>query len=562
MKLLKSFYVLFFLTGILWMCSHGVFIYGRSIKASRHNLASGGIGDLKTGDTSMICIFCHTTHLGTAVTPLWNREEGAPVYTLYDSSTMKSIPGQPDGTSKLCLSCHDGTIALGKVLKPVRGLNALNPSLGRIPPGRRSNLGSDLSDDHPISFDSIAAVNASPELRHPPINDRVKYDNDDKIQCTSCHDPHNDMYGNFLVKDNRYAAICKSCHEPTGFKGMTIHDISNQTWDGTRQNPWPYTQYLTVSGNSCMSCHHTHGAEGKHRLLSDQVEEEVCLVCHNGSVGTDIETVLRKRSSHRVGFYQGIHDPTENILNASRHVECVDCHNPHQVKSSQASAPNVGGRLAGVSGMTITGNIVKNAQYQFEVCLKCHGQDKYKVTTPIKRLFEYSNLRFAFNPSNASYHAVAAQGTSNFVPSLKPPYTTSSRLYCGDCHNADSGSKGPHGSRWDFLLERRYEISDYSGWSEAHYALCFKCHDANLLFNENVSGFASHDKHVREENTPCSVCHDPHGSSQYIALLNFDTNVVFPNINGELKFEIFGNKGYCYMQCHGKNHGPKEYTRK
>lgn len=535
-----------------------------SIKNSKHNLSSGGLGDLKSTDTSMICIFCHTTHTGSAAAPMWNRQEGAPLYTLYDSSTLQSIPGQPDGPSKLCLSCHDGTIALGKVLKGKGALDVISPSLGRIPPGRRANLGSDLSDDHPISFITTAAVNLSTELRHPVSGDPVKYDGAGKIQCTTCHDPHNNMYGDFLVKDNHNSLICKTCHDPRGYSGISTHDTAPNSWDGSHKNPWPFTNFTTVTGNSCMNCHHSHGAEGKHRLLSSNIEEDVCTVCHNGTVGKNIESVLRKPSKHRVNFYRGVHDPAENMLNAAKHVECADCHNPHQTRGTTAAAPNVNGRLAGVSGMTITGSPIATAQYEYQICLKCHGQDRYQVPTSINRQVRHDNLRTAFNPSNASYHAVAGQGKSSYVPSLKPPYTVSSRLYCGDCHNNDnrSGPRGPHGSRWDFLLEKRYEIADYTNWSEAFYALCFKCHDPNLLMNGNVSGFEEHDKHVRGENTPCSVCHDPHGSVNAPGLINFDTNVVFPNTNGQLRFEVIGDRGYCYLNCHGEDHGPEDYRRK
>ena len=37
-------------------------------------------------------------------------------YIPYSSSSLQAKPGQPTGTSKLCLSCHDGTIALGSVV--------------------------------------------------------------------------------------------------------------------------------------------------------------------------------------------------------------------------------------------------------------------------------------------------------------------------------------------------------------------------------------------------------------------------------------------------------------
>jgi predicted CXXCH cytochrome family protein len=317
-----------------------------------------------------------------------------------------------------------------------------------------------------------------------------------------------------------------------------------------------------------MNCHRSHGAEGKERLLSG-VEENVCLVCHNGSVGKNIKRLLKKTSGHKVELYLGVHDPTENMLTAAVHVECADCHNPHRLNNSTAAAPNVSGRLAGVSGMSITGSMKETAQYEYEVCLKCHGQDKYRGSNTIKRMIDTANIRLAINPSSTSYHAIAGPAKSNWVPSLNPPYSTSSRLYCTDCHNSDAvdrtngnAANGPHGSRYEYILEKQYLTTDYTHWTEANYALCYKCHNPITLFDDNVSGFEKHETHVRDADTPCSVCHDPHGSPNYVGLLNFDTNAVFPNMNGELKFEVIGDTGYCYMQCHGKDHGPKEYRRK
>jgi len=63
-----------------------------------------------------ICIFCHTPHSSRPVAPLWNRPDPGTVYDPYDSTTQVASPGQPNGSSILCLSCHDGTIALGEVL--------------------------------------------------------------------------------------------------------------------------------------------------------------------------------------------------------------------------------------------------------------------------------------------------------------------------------------------------------------------------------------------------------------------------------------------------------------
>ncbi|MHC4749606.1 MAG: cytochrome c3 family protein, partial [Planctomycetota bacterium] len=91
------------------------------------------------------CSFCHTPHGALTGTPLWSHKLSTAVYNIYQSSSLEANIGQPTGSSKLCLSCHDGTVA---VTESIRG-----SSFGGtyIAPGA-ANLGTDLSDDHPISF--------------------------------------------------------------------------------------------------------------------------------------------------------------------------------------------------------------------------------------------------------------------------------------------------------------------------------------------------------------------------------------------------------------------------
>ena len=87
-------------------------------------------------------------------------------YTVYSSTSLQAIPGQPTGSSKLCLSCHDGTIAAGErsLARPAdRDVGGITT----LPPGR-SNLGTDLSDDHPISFLYDDALVARATKLHSP----------------------------------------------------------------------------------------------------------------------------------------------------------------------------------------------------------------------------------------------------------------------------------------------------------------------------------------------------------------------------------------------------------
>src|SRR5512133_1751849 len=105
---------------------------------------------------------------------------------------MVATVQQPRGPSRLCLSCHDGTIALGLLAGNVvadpslKSLNAI--AMGADPP-KNSNLGTDLSDDHPISFE----YTPKPELQDPSALSAagMKLDKNTFVECTTCHDPHN-----------------------------------------------------------------------------------------------------------------------------------------------------------------------------------------------------------------------------------------------------------------------------------------------------------------------------------------------------------------------------------
>ena len=112
-----------------------------------HNLTPSGPGGVKASQPAGVCLFCHTPHNANPTRALWNRELPGVTYELYTSSTLRATLNQPTGTSRLCLSCHDGLLALGNLrVPPPTGPLTLGPLTGP------DVLGTDLSDDHPISF--------------------------------------------------------------------------------------------------------------------------------------------------------------------------------------------------------------------------------------------------------------------------------------------------------------------------------------------------------------------------------------------------------------------------
>lgn len=548
---------------------------GASILFSKHNLSTTGPGEVKSTTESRICIFCHTPHNAHRDIPyLWNRSDQTTNYTPYQSSTMHASIGQPTGTSKICLSCHDGTIALGAVLSRDTEIPFVG-GIRTLPSSRRSNLGTDLSDDHPISFDYQTSIDAgNAELAATSaLPEEIILDDGGQLQCTTCHDPHDDTWGDFLVMSNQFSALCTGCHLKDQWVNST-HATSSAQWNGQGPDPWPNTAYSTVTENGCQNCHSPHSAGMHPRLLRREYEEDNCLVCHNSNVASlSIEDEIAKIYSHPVGNYNGIHDAAENFAmgSISNHVECEDCHNPHQATGSSATAPAVSGRNRGVQGIDSGGQQIAAAANLYEICFKCHADNNVIGQPAIVRQEDQLNTRLEFGLGNPSFHPVLQATSNTNVPSLLPPYTSNSIIYCTDCHgtNNPDGAQGPHGSIHEHLLVENYTTTDNTIETPDAYALCYKCHDRDVLMNPLQSAFKLHFKHVQQENTPCSVCHDPHGISatqgnysNNRALINFDTTVVSPNSAGDLYFigdDISQNS--CALLCHGNDHAPRKYSR-
>ncbi len=542
-----------------------------SIKNTKHNLSVSGPGPYKAATEERICIFCHAPHRARTQFPLWNREDSRSTYLTYSSSTFKGTVSQPNGSTKLCLSCHDGTIALGKV---VSLSTEIAMSGSRFLDTGRAHIGTNLKDDHPVSFDYSTSKGGTglgyrlPSAITPP----VRLDYNGFVQCTSCHDAHDDSLGHFLRATDRNGDLCLSCHDPKDW-ATSSHATSTATWNGSGADPWPYTPYTTVKENACADCHVPHAAGTPERLLKFTPEEENCLRCHNGNVASkNIAADLTKISAHNPASWTGVHDPAEDPLTMPRHAECQDCHNPHTAKSGTAQAPGVPGPLYGVSGLNNAGQKVDAISFGYELCYKCHA-DKNGGQAFVPRVIQQTNVRLEFNPANPSYHPIEAQGKNTFVPSLIPPWTTSSVLACTDCHQSDSspdaggnGPRGPHGSQYRPLLILNYNTQDNVTESAQQYALCYKCHSrTSILSNQS---FKEHKKHIQGEKAPCSACHDAHGisstqgtSTNNTHLINFRTDIVQPSKkNGRLEFIDGGlRKGTCSLLCHGKDHDRKSY---
>jgi hypothetical protein len=184
---------------------------------NRHNLSVTGTGAIKSLTENRICVFCHTPHMAYPGTPLWNHTMSVASYTVSNppgvTGTQLSTPqNPPDGDSKLCLSCHDGTVPIGAVqnIDGHPGTVSVSGTLPAVGNGS-TNLGTNLSGHHLVSIEYNQTLKDAKDLQCPSIgysllspsgtaaaylrptsNSYAGGATQKGVQCTSCHDPHYD----------------------------------------------------------------------------------------------------------------------------------------------------------------------------------------------------------------------------------------------------------------------------------------------------------------------------------------------------------------------------------
>jgi predicted CXXCH cytochrome family protein len=311
----------------------------------------------------------------------------------------------------------------------------------------------------------------------------------------------------------------------------------------------------------CRSCHIGHGSPGSPMLGADQ--KAVCLRCHDTQAEVDnsiaegllgqnakpglLNTQLSKTWQHPSG--EGAYSRRQEGT-----IVCTSCHSPHRSSPQygvDTSSPRERGALGGRKLSP-----ANRGQLEYELCESCHGQ--YGATTESRR--DISRL---MNPNSRSFHPVESAAIEP-SPSVLPEYS-GSEVNCTDCHgdNDPTGLGGMHGSDVRYILKAGYTTLDGSNESPETYALCYVCHDRDLVLDSNR--FPLHRSHVVDNGASCSTCHNPHGSVDNRALITFGDDTESGAINpsgstGRLDFESDSpGSGACYLTCHGVDHGPETY---
>ena len=237
---------------------------GSGITSSKHDLSNlTGIGDLygQTDELDRICIYCHAPHHtmqeadseGIKYLPLWNHAVTSLYYNTYQSdfgdgpdsvgtAVLDAVSGQfadrhlfngadtigePGSVSRLCLSCHDGSVAVNEYgFDPGRD-ESKGAGGSFIASQFKIGGGGNLTNHHPIGFKYTDVVLVDDEIN--PVTTLISpglggdHDgttigsllyNGGYMECVTCHDVHNSKNTGetFLWISDQNSQFCLACH--------------------------------------------------------------------------------------------------------------------------------------------------------------------------------------------------------------------------------------------------------------------------------------------------------------------------------------------------------------
>jgi len=258
-----------------------------------------------------------------------------------------------------------------------------------------------------------------------------------------------------------------------------ITALAPQSGYPAHNNGMPYSP----TSEACAGCHRAH--DGNDPTLASQGPEEVmCYTCHGSAGATDnIQADFQAPYRHPIDATLGIHNAGETIpesfSGATRHVECADCHEPHDlaVGAHTAGSSYRAPALQGIWGISVSngpgGSVPSFARvdavvHEYELCFKCHSS--WSSTG------QGTDVAAEANPNNVAHHAIEAPGRNqpgainpNFDATFVAPWNSQSTLTCSDCHGGTNAA-GPHGSTQRYILR----TNETGVGSPAVF--CYNCH--------------------------------------------------------------------------------------
>lgn len=362
------------------------------------------------------------------------------------------------------------------------------------------------SDEHPQKGqETFKLTDAEPALCvncHDGLGDKKEvHEPFADGSCTTCHSPHASSQPKLLLQPQK--KLCLDCHG----------------------EPLPVAHpHGPVEAGDCTSCHAPHSADAKPLLL--RAGDALCTECH-----ADVADLLAAKKVRHAAIDEG----------------CTSCHRPHggdQPKLLAEASP--------------------------ALCFQCHDDIGEKVaSSPVahEAIASKKGCANCHSPHAADQAKLLLQDEKSTCLACHPKVLTAAMTIvhgpirdgsCTECHD-------PHGAKEAHLLVESFPAQPYVAYTDTAYALCFRCHDRDLLKYPDTSfatGFRDGERnlhylhvHNEQKGRSCALCHELHGGTNEALVAE---SVAFGSWKLPLKFVKTDNGGSCAPGCHR----PAAYDRK
>ena len=350
------------------------------------------------GTNSALCINCHTDKRSVLKSKHKIKES--------DKKKLRKDPMVKGGLDQgACGSCHRAHNGSGAHMAPVgkrKGQGAIQ-SVCTTCHVKNGVAGEKLTgkNSHPLqkTLKKVAG-----KTRLPLFNKSGKRSKKGKIDCATCHDPHQwdsqnrsvdatdpeldgDANTSFLRKPAApNSTLCVDCHSKKKFIKGTDHDLNVTAPKEKNQQG----QTVKQSG-ICGQCHGIHNAEsdlvlwGRKYVKAANRQEGLCLSCHKSGSIAEVKIPEKLRHPPQVPVWSNAARgsakerwrlPDIPVFNrrgkrsSIGHFSCASCHNLHVWDAGdprEGSGANIEGDA--------TNSFLRNDSSEGIVCADCHGAD-------------------------------------------------------------------------------------------------------------------------------------------------------------------------------------------
>lgn len=356
---------------------------------------------------TLICLSCHKLHHG----------EGE-----------RFMLARPLVDSQMCIACHEEK----------RPLFGTEHDLRTTAPTERNRLGMTPMTGGPCSSCHMFHRYARGPETHP-LDPRgmcitchqdgacagdfaIGGLNHPDVHCTTCHDPHETRFNEFLRKPA--GALCSDCHSDKATVFGGAHDLN------LGADNWPDASIET--GDACLACHRPHGDKdaGLWRVArcgDPSMGDASCNACHSQNSWGSGGAMAAVHPQH-IGNDVAIGNlPVDHVAGRSDvRLGCQTCHNPHSGDSRTLL------------------RVVSETNGATSVCTECHSNMRSICGTGHGDVsLAHSGLDpVACGPCHSVHAEKSRLGPRLSMMSSPVAGVSAADLLCASCHR-DGGAARP-----------------------------------------------------------------------------------------------------------------------